>query len=184
MDAGGWALLMLLSAASLLASCATVPLKGAPEPAPPQVVEPQQPPTAPPPAEQFVATEELYKRTFDEVQAVIADLTRIIAEGDYSQWLTYLTTYYVRTSSSAAFLEDVSHSGVLKKNGIVLKSLKDYFDNVVVRSRLQARLEEINFVDATHVKAITRIQGSPVILYYLVQEEGRWKIGILPSEAK
>jgi hypothetical protein len=183
MNAGGRALLMLFSAASLLVSCAGSPRNGASE-------EPQTPPnavtepTSPPPADQFVATEELYKKTFDEVQDAIADLTRIIADGDYPQWLAYLTADYVRTTSSKAFLEDVSHSGVLKKNGIVLKNLEDYFNNVVVRSRLQARLEDINFVDATHVKAITTIQGSPVILYYLVNEEGRWKVGILPSEAK
>lgn len=177
---------MLLSAASVLASCATVPPEQA-QPGPEAVEPPPNAitePTPPPSAEQFVATEELYEKTFNEVQAVIAELTRIIAEGDYSQWLTYLTTDYVRTTSSPAFLDEASQAGVLKKNGIVLSSLQDYFDNVVVRSRLQARLEDINFVDATHVKAITRIQGAPVILYYLVQEEGRWKVGILPSEAK
>jgi hypothetical protein len=186
MNAGGRAILMLLSAAFLIASCATVPQKQA-QPTAPQTVEP--PPTVseatpPPPADQFVATDELYKKTFDEVQAIIAELTRIIAAGDYSQWLTYLTADYVRTTGSPTFLDEASQAGVLKKNGIVLTSLQDYFNNVVVRSRLQAKLEDINFVDATHVKAITRIQGAPVILYYLVQEEGRWKVGILPSEAK
>jgi len=173
---------MLFSAAFLLASCATVPQKEAP-PAAPQTVEP--PPTTPQPsAQEFVATEELYKKTFDEVQAVISELTRIISEDDYAQWLTYLTSDYVGKTGSPAFLDEASQAGVLKKNGIVLTSLQDYFNNVVVRSRLQAKLEDINFVDATHVKAITRIQGAPVILYYLVHEEGRWKVGILPSEAK
>jgi hypothetical protein len=189
MNAGGRCLVMLVSAALLLDSCATAPRNGATEPAPPQVVESQEEPVvsapaAPPPAEQFVATEAVYKRTFDEVQEVIAELTRIIAAGDYEQWLTYLTADYVRTTSSPAFLDDASHAGVLMKNGIVLKSLQDYFDNVVVRSRLQTTLEDITFVDATHVKAITRIQGSLVILYYLVREEGRWKVGILPSGAQ
>ena len=177
---------MLLSAAFLLASCATVPEK-APSPTP-QTVEPPADgvteASPPPAANQFVATEELYKKTFNEVQDVIAELTRIIAEGDYAQWLTYLTTDYVGRTGSAAFLDEASQAGVLKKNGIVLTSLQDYFNNVVVRSRLQAKLEDINFVDATHVKAVTRIQGAPVILYYLVQEEGRWKVGILPGEAK
>jgi hypothetical protein len=182
MNAGGRALLMLLSAALLLASCATVPQKEAP-PVAPQTAEPS-PTTPQPSAQQFVATEELYKKTFNEVQAVIAELTRIIAEGDYTQWLTYLTTDYVGKTGSPAFLDEASQAGVLKQNGIVLTSLEDYFNKVVVRSRLQAKLEDINFVDATHVKAITRIQGAPVILYYLVQEEGRWKVGILPSEAK
>ena len=168
---------MLFAAAFLLASCATAPQKEA-QPTVPQKVEPH------PSTDHFVATEELYKKTFNEVQAVIAELTRIIAEGDYPQWLTYLTTDYVSRTGSPAFLNEASQAGVLKKNGIVLTNLQDYFDDVVVRSRLQAKLEDINFVDETHVKAITRIQGAPVILYYLVQEEGRWKVGILPGEAK
>ncbi len=183
MNAGGWALLMLLSAALVLASCATTPQKEA-QLAPQTVEPPPNAVTEPTPPSEFVATEELYNKTFNEVQEVIAELTRIIAEGDYPQWLTYLTTDYVTTTSSPAFLKEASQAGVLRKNGIVLTSLQDYFDNVVVRSRLQAKLEDINFVDETHVKAITRIQGAPVILYYLVQEDGRWKVGILPSEAK
>src|SRR5208337_5383948 len=173
MNAGGRAFLMLLSAAFLLASGATVPQKEA-APAAPQAVEPSPNAAAQPPDRQFVATEELYKKTFNEVQAVIAELTRIISEGDYAQWLTYLTSDYVGKVGSPAFLGEASQAGVLKQNGIVLTSLQDYFNNVVVRSRLQAKLEDINFVDATHVKAITRIQGAPVILYYLVQEDGRW----------
>jgi hypothetical protein len=85
---------------------------------------------------------------------------------------------YVASRSSAGFLADASNSGVLKKNGIVLKSLRDYFDNVVVRSHLQATLDDIQFLDETHVKALALVQGTPVILYYLVQENGRWKIGL------
>jgi len=50
---------------------------------------------------------------------------------------------------------------------------------VVVRSRLQATLDDITFVDETHVKAITIIQGTEVILYYLVREDGGWKVGIM-----
>jgi len=183
MKAGGRVFVILVSAALFLFACATEPVKDVVEPAQPKVVE-QPPATDGKPVEQpqgqeFVASEELYRRTFAEVQVVIAALTRIIADGDYVQWITYLTADYVKTTSSAGFLADASNSGVLKKNGIVLRSLKDYFNNVVVRSRLQATLDDITFVDATHVKAITRIQDSPVILYYLVREDGRWKVGIL-----
>ena len=126
----------------------------------------------------FVASEELYKKTFSEVQDVIAALTRIIADADYGLWITYLTADYIEQTGSAANLSQVSNAGVLKKDGIVLKSLQDYFQYVVVRSHLQATLDDIQFVDATHVKAITRIQGASIILYYLVREDGRWKVGI------
>ncbi len=132
--------------------------------------------------EPFVPSPELYTRTFDEAKTVIADLTRLIAEQDYDGWLSYLTQEYVAKTSDPDFLSRASHSGVLQKSGIVLRSLKDYFEHVVVRSRIQASLDDINFVDATHVKALTIVEGRPVILYYLVQEGGRWKVGIWPAD--
>ena len=134
------------------------------------------------PKQEFVPTRELYNRTFDEAKKVIADLTAIIAAEDYQGWLSYLTEEYVARTSDPEFLATASHSGVLLKSGIVLHTLKDYFENVVVRSRVQAALTDINFVDATHVKALTIVDGRPVILYYLVQEGGRWKVGIWPSD--
>ena len=183
MKAGGRVFVILVAAMLLLLACATEPVRNVVEPAQPKVVEQPQAtdgkPVEQPQSQGFVASQDLYRKTFAEVEVVIAALTRIIADGDYAQWITYLTADYVRTTSSAGFLADASNSGVLKKNGIVLRSLRDYFDHVVVLSRLQAMLDDITFVDATHVKAITRIQDSPVILYYLVREDGRWKVGIL-----
>ncbi len=172
----------LALAIALLVSCVSPPAEKT-EPAQKQpeataAVQPKPQTADPVPAQQFVATDELYRKTFAEVQEVIAALTKIIAAGDYDQWLTYLTANYVKVTGSPEFLAQASSSGVLKKSGIVLKSLKDYFNEVVVRSHLQTTLDDITFVDATHVKAITKIQGTPVILHYLVREGGRWKVGI------
>ncbi|HTO21713.1 MAG TPA: hypothetical protein VMQ10_04480 [Spirochaetia bacterium] len=125
----------------------------------------------------YVPTEEQYLKTFGEVQEVIAELTKIIAAGDYDGWTGYLTGEYIESRSSPRFLADASNAPILKKNGIVLRSLRDYFDYVVVRSRLQATLDDIQFLDETHVKAIGAVQGTNVILYYLVHEGGRWKVG-------
>jgi hypothetical protein len=196
MEAGRRLLIVLVGASVLAMSCASPPAKPAPA-APPAAPAPQPAPSSPKtPASSpqpgpapatggtasspttFVATEELYRATFAEVQQVIAEISKIIAAGDYSGWLSYLTADYVASRSSPAFLAAASNSGVLKKNGIVLKTLRDYFDNVVVRSRLQATLDDIQFVDETHVKAIALVQGTPVILYYLVHEGGKWKVGI------
>jgi hypothetical protein len=183
MKAGGRFLVMLVSAALGFGACTTEARKEASEaPQPPEDRAPQtavQPDTAAVAGKEFVATEELYRKTFSEVQEVVSALTKIIGAADYDQWLTYLTAGYVKVTGSPAFLAEVSQSGVLKKSGIVLHTLKDYFENVVVRSRLQAALDDITFVDETHVKAITIIQGTEVILYYLVHEDGRWKVGIM-----
>jgi len=134
------------------------------------------------PQKEFVVTPELYNKTFDEVNAVIAELTSLINAQDFEGWRSFLTADYIARTSDPKFLKKASTSGVLQKSGIVLHTLKDYFENVVVRSRTQATLTDINFVDKTHVKAITVIDGNPVILYYLVQEDGRWKVGIWSTE--
>lgn len=186
MVAGGRLLGVLVCAMLFAASCATPPAKppaSPPEPAPvenptekPQPVH--DPGTGTPPTHSFVASEELYRTTFRDVQDVVASITRIISSGDYDGWLSYLTAEYVASRSSKEFLSDASTAAVLKKNGIVLKSLRDYFNNVVVRSHLQATLDDIQFLDETHVKALALVQGTPVILYYLVNEKGRWKIGL------
>ncbi len=187
MEAGARLLGVLLGTAVLAAACASPPARP-PRETPAETGAPTastQPGadggngTAQPASTSsgFVASEELYLKTFHEVQDVVAAITKIIAAGDYDGWKGYLTEEYIQSRSSAAFLADASNAGVLKKNGIVLKSLRDYFDNVVVRSRLQATLDDIQFLDETHVKAIGMVQGTPVILYYLVQENGRWKIG-------
>jgi hypothetical protein len=179
MKVGRRHLLIIVFVAPLFFACVTRPAGPTPVAGPGKSPTTQGHATENPGGNEFVASEEYYRKTFAEVQDVIAALTRIIAAGDYQGWRGYLSEDYVKTTSSPAFLAAASESGVLKKNGIVLRSLKDYFDKVVVRSRMQATLDDITFVDARHVKAITEIQGSSVILYYLEQEDGRWKVAVL-----
>ncbi len=186
MVAGGRLLCVLVCAAVFAMSCATPPAKTpaaqtgtAPAQNPP--VQPTATPDNTPATQsgnEFVASDELYRTTFNEVQTVVEAISRTIAAGDYDGWLSYLTAEYVASRSSPGFLADASNAAVLKKNGIVLKSLRDYFSEVVVRSHLQATLDDIQFLDATHVKALALVQGNSVILYYLVHENGQWKIGL------
>jgi hypothetical protein len=184
MVAGGRLFCVLACTVLVAMSCATAPAKTVVSPPGPGPTEkpPVKPPgpngTETPPAHTFVASDELYRRTFRDVQDVVAAITRIIAAGDYDGWLSYLTSEFVASRGSAEFLADASNAAVLKKNGIVLKSLRDYFNNVVVRSHLQATLDDIQFTDETHVKALALVQGTPVVLYYLVNENGRWKVGL------
>jgi hypothetical protein len=130
------------------------------------------------PAEKFVVTEEVYQKTFEQIDGVIAELNAIIRARDFPRWEQRLSVPYRDRTSSPEFLAGVSESAALKKNGVTLRSLADYFNQVVVPSRSSAKLDRLAFVDATHVKAITVIQGEPYILYWLVREDGTWKIGI------
>jgi len=169
---------ILMAAAVGLCGCASQPSAAPTKPQTPDSSE-----TSPPDdSQKFVVTPELYNRTFDEVKEVIAALTSLIKKRDYEGWRSYLTADYITRTSDPRFLDKASRSGTLEKSGIVLHSLKDYFENVVVRSRVQATLTDINFVDEMHVKALAVVDGRPVILYYLVQEDGRWKVGIWPTE--
>lgn len=129
-------------------------------------------------AAEFVVTEEVYQRTFEEIEAVIAGLNAIIRAGDFSAWEKRLTAAYRERTSSREYLDEVSQSPLLKQNGVRLTTLEDYFRKVVVPSRSSVKLDQLAFVDATHVKAITVIQGETYILYWLVREDGTWNIGI------
>ncbi len=128
---------------------------------------------------EFVVTKEIYKQTFDAIKETILKLNEIIRERNYEKWKTYLTKEYIEKMSDPAFLSKLSESPILKRNGIVLKTLKDYFVYVVVPSRADARLDKIEIIDKTHVKAITIINNNPTILYWLEKVNNQWKVGVM-----
>ena len=190
MKAGVRKLLILIPVLLAALSCVTQREK---EPAPKQPVESgpsaqgaapetEPPPEAPP--KEFVVTEELYRRTFDEIAAVVAELDGIIRERDYGAWVSRLSREYIADTGSPEFLEEASKSARLSSRKIVLRSLEDYFVNVVVQSRLQATLDQIVFVDEFNVKAMTVVNEKSYILYWLVREDGRWKIGIVQDRVQ
>jgi hypothetical protein len=185
--AGAKHLLAALGVAALL-SCTSAPATPEPAEPPPDDVAtvtasdggeatPEEP-GGEEPAADFVVTEEVYQKTFEEIDGVIAELNAIIRARDFARWERRLTTAYRERTSSPAYLAEVSQSAALKKEGVTLRSLEDYFNQVVVPSRSSVKLDQLAFVDATHVKAITVIQGEAYILYWLVREDGTWNIGI------
>lgn len=184
--------LILAAAVFFLCSCATQkPKEGArvPEcnPVPQVTPEGREPPadavqtTPRPPARNgdFVVSDELYWRTFEEIKAVVAELDTIIREKRYDAWLGHLSGEYTARTGSGEFLAQASKSARLTSRKIVLASLEDYFVNVVVQSRLQATLDDIHFVDEANVKALTQVGGETYILYWLTREGGAWKIGVV-----
>jgi hypothetical protein len=183
MKGSGKLLAVLCSAALFMTGCASSPAPVASAPvqaAAPETSEPAPDTTAAKtekPAE-FVVTEDLYRKTFGEIEQLVNTLDRSIKEKNFDEWVTYLSPEYEAHAADQAFLKEASQSAVLRKRGITLHSLKDYFLYVVVPSRSQAKLDDINFVDETHVKAIALVNDKPVILYWLVRSDTRWKIGI------
>jgi len=165
------------------------------EPIIPSVETPVQTVQSAPPEEKAfdpkIITEEKFSATKADVKVLIEDLNKIIRAKNYNAWLTYLSDSYFQEISSPAFLEDrteelykrdqtvASNLGrdprrVSKK---ILRTPKDYFDNVVVPSRSNDRMDDIDFVSENRVKAYTVDNRSHrLVLYDLEMIDNKWKI--------
>jgi hypothetical protein len=165
--------LFVLAAAVGLAACAGGPPAG-------DTPAPERGPDGPAggSAGDFVVSQEVYTRTFEEIEDFIQNLNQIIRSEDYESWLTFLSEQYIRTTSAPEYLRDQSEKPLLKQANIRLENLRDYFLHVVVPSRTQATLDEIEFLDENHVKAIAVLRGTRVILYLLERDGAQWKIGV------
>lgn len=163
-----------------------------PEPPPPPPAQPEPEPEgeaesepeveAPTPAveetaEDFEVTQEVYERTFDELKRLIVHWNDLIARRNYDAWYGNLSRSYIAERGSAEYLGQLSRMQKLKNVKIVLGDLEDYFNYVVVPSRTDAELDKIAFVNENKVKAYATIDGEAAILFYVVREDGRWKIG-------
>jgi hypothetical protein len=128
--------------------------------------------------EELIISDELYTKTFEDVESIILKVTAIINKKNYLDWLSYLTSEYINHYNSKIILDEISSTPFLKKNNIKLLSLEDYFNYVVVPSRSNARLDEINFIDSKRIKAYMIIGEKKIILYYMENIDNQWKITI------
>jgi len=152
-----------------------------PDPEPEPVIEPEpeaEPVIVETEPEVFVVTQEVFEETFEDIESLIVELNGIIRAKNYLIWTTYLTRQYKEHYSDSQKLLEMSQQPILKKYGIRLRSLQDYFEYVVVPSRSQAKLDDIVFTDNEHIKAIMLINGKRSILYSLEKIDGIWKIGV------
>ncbi|MBN2736364.1 MAG: hypothetical protein JXR70_05240 [Spirochaetales bacterium] len=124
----------------------------------------------------FVITEEIYNKTFEEIDAVIEQLNASIANKSFQAWKGFLSPSYVSAKSDASYLKELSDQPKLMSQGVVLETLYDYFIYVIVPSRAKLKLDEIVFQNKSHVKAYTIINGQKLILYYLEYIDNQWKI--------
>jgi hypothetical protein len=181
--------LAALGAAWLLSSCAGNP-KPVESPEPP-VVEPSgtevEPviPTVPSPAieqpsfDPATVTAEVKTATFVDVRALIDSLNLLVRRQDYNAWLSHLTDDYIAFYSDPLILARYSEYPIMKRKGIKLQTLKDYFINVVYPSHQNDKIDDIEFVRGDLIKAITvSPKGERNILYMLEKHGDAWKIGI------
>lgn len=117
--------------------------------------------------------------TITDIRALIDNLNKIIQRKDYEAWLSNLTPEYIAYYSDPVLLAQYSEYPVLKRQGVKLTTLKDYFTYLVYPSRQNDRVDDIDFVSVDLVKAITvSPKGSRDILYILEKHGDTWKIGI------
>ena len=120
--------------------------------------------------EEFIVTEELYNKTFDDIEAIINELNEVIQNKEYEKWLKYLTEEYIEETSKSEYL------GKWFKDPD-RRTLKYFFTEVVVPTRSKVKLDEIEFLDDNSVYAYIIHKGEKYLLYYLVKMEEEWKIG-------
>jgi hypothetical protein len=157
----------------------------APEASPEPVVVPEEPaplPAKPPEEPRFdptAVTAEVKTATFVDVRTLIEQLNNIIRHQDYDAWTSHLTAEYIAFYSDPAILAKYSEYPVIKRSGIKLRTLKDYFINVVYPSRQDDKVDDIEFVGENLIKAIVvSPKGDRNILYMLEKHGDAWKIGI------
>lgn len=122
-------------------------------------------------------SQEVFNTTKSEVQILIETLNEIIRKRDYSAWTSYLSPAYREKLSDPEFLKAVSETNRLKSQNIVLKSLYDYFMYVVVPSRANDRVDDIEFIGENRVKAYTVTgKGQRLRLYDLEKTTKGWNI--------
>jgi hypothetical protein len=175
-------LLTILIAACIAFSCA-----GSPKPAPEKTPETTPVESVPEPKietdnsnfDPSGVPEEVKTATFVDVRSLIDSLNQIIRQKDYDAWLKHLTDAYVKYYSDPVVLAKYSEYPIMQRKGIKLQTLQDYFIYVVYPSRQNDKVDDIEFVGANLIKAITiNSKGDRNILYMLEKHGDAWKIGI------
>jgi hypothetical protein len=188
-----FALMTVAAAACLAFSCAGSPSpKAASEPVTEEalpateiepVISPIPPLTAPqgdqPSFDPAKITAEVKTATFVDVRTLIDSLNLLVRRQDYTAWLSHLTDEYISFYSDPLILAKYSEYPIIKRKGIKLLTLKDYFINVVYPSHQNDKVDDIEFVSENLIKAITvSPKGDRNILYMLEKHGDAWKIGI------
>ncbi|MDR1106395.1 MAG: hypothetical protein LBL44_08565 [Treponema sp.] len=122
-------------------------------------------------------TQEVKDSTMSDVQKFIEELNAIIRAGDYNSWVSHLGEKYFEVISSPEYLAQISGQPRIKSSKNPLSGPDDYFARVVVPSRANDRVDDIEFVTKSRVKAFTITpNGRRLRLYELEQMNNSWKI--------
>ena len=179
------AIICFLALAIALAGCGSKPATQTVAPQSVPVPAPVQ--TAPQPAQKETVfnpgsiSQELFENTKRDVQKFVDELNTIIKNKNYTSWKVHLSDEYFRKISNPEFLKTTSEWPILKSQKITLNSPQDYFTYVVVPSRANSKVDDIEFTGTKRVKVITlktnnKNEKERLLLYELEQTGTAWKI--------
>jgi hypothetical protein len=122
-----------------------------------------------------------YAATREEVQKFIEQQNVFIREGNFDEWRKSLSDEYFAEISSRENLKRLSEQPGMKTRKIVLKTPQDYFEYVVIPSRADLHVDEIEFISENRVKAFTMITNKAgeeqrLRLYDLEKIDDSWTI--------
>ena len=126
--------------------------------------------------ETYVATEEEYDKTFNEVSVLVTELNKIIASGDFITWKDHLSESYIEKYSDPELLKKLTENPFFKSQGIKLRKLRDYFKYAVMPARSNVVVDEIIFLTETEIKVFTLRNNEKYVIYTLVKQENQWII--------
>jgi hypothetical protein len=119
-------------------------------------------------------SEAQFEAVMEELKALIEGLNRIIRAISSRDFLDERTEELFRRDVIVAQNMGRDPRTVERR---VLRTARDFFNNIVVPSRSNDRVDDIDFVTENRVKAYTiDTRGNRLILYDLEIIDGRWKI--------
>jgi len=134
----------------------------------------------------FTISQEMYDLTLAEVKQFVDHLNSLIQHKNYEGWKATLSDEFFERIASPDFLANASEAAALKSRRIVLRTPNDYFLQVVVPSRSNSKVDEIEFSDVDRVKVyyreerVRRGESVPEVrrlrLYELIKIDDTWKI--------
>ncbi len=101
---------------------------------------------------------------------------QLITRGDFDGWRRLLSDGYRDHFDDSRNLERISQYARLRRAGILLETLEDYFDHVVRTSRHGTSVDRVEVIDDRRAIAYATVEGDEFVLYHLVWDDG-WKIG-------
>ena len=116
-----------------------------------------------------------------EILRIIKELSIIMSERNYEQWLTYIEPESKVYWSNPINLRKASKR--LPIAGQRLNNLYDYFIFVFVPSRRNQNVDEIRYVSRENIKAV-QVRGAQDVVYYNFRKiNNTWMVSIPPLQS-